>query len=303
VPGSPTFRKRFLLESLPDLPAFLTQTILCAAATLGIALLPLVVAATRRRHLRPAATALTFLLLLAVAAWLGGITWPEALAPRFIWSWGELGATESLVAGLPVPPLPAAVTHLVTLIALGSSALATAIAWRRPRASEAFLAWSLAGHVALAAFLWLFYDRYLLAILPLAIALVLRGAPPLRQRALLAGVVGLGLISVLGTRDHLAYNAALWRAVDGLRARGVPEDQIDAGYVVDGWLHFARPDHAPRDASGRRIFSWLTAPGGLLPWQIANRPIPGWQVADTVPYTRVLGRSGALYVLRRDPGS
>jgi hypothetical protein len=303
VPGSPTFRKRFLLESLPSLPAFLVKTILCAAATLGIALLPLVAAAAHRRHVRPAAVASTFLLLLVGIAWLAGMTWPETLAPGFVWTWGELGATEQLVAGLPSPLMPPAIAHLATLLALMSSAVATAIAWRRLRAGDAFLAWSLVGHVALAAFLWLFYDRYLLAILPLVIALVLRGAPQLRERTMVAGVVVLGLMSVLGTRDHLAYNTALWHAVDGLRAAGVPEDQIDAGYVVDGWFHFARPEHAPRDASGQRIFSWLTAPGGLLPWQIANRPLPGWQVTETVPYTRVLGRSGALYVLRRDPGS
>ncbi|MBY0280331.1 glycosyltransferase family 39 protein [Candidatus Binatia bacterium] len=303
VPGSPTFRKRFLLESLPLLPAFLAQTVLCAAGTLGVALLPLVAATVQRRHLRRAARAGAVLALIVVAAWLCGITWPGALEPGFIWTFGELGATEGLVAGKPTPLVPASLAANVTAIALASSTLATGIGWRRLRASESFLAWSLAGHVGLAAFLWLFYDRYLLVLLPLAIPLVLRGAAPLRERTMLGGIVVLALMSVLGTRDHLAYNAALWRAVDGLRARGVPVQQIDAGYVVDGWFHFARPDEAPRDARGERIFSWLTAPGGLLPWQIANRPLPGWQVVDAVPYTRFLGRSGAIYVLRRAPAS
>ena len=303
VPGSPTFRRRFLLESLPRLPEFATQTVLCIAGTLGVALLPLVAATVERRHLRRSALVLALLVLLAGAAWLTGITWPRALAPGFIWTWRELGATEGLVAGAPAPAAGPAIALAATLLAFASSACAVAIAWRRPRAGEAFLAWSLLGHAALAAILWLFYDRYLLALLPLAIPLLLRGARVLRERTMLAGVVVLALVSVVGTRDHLAYNAALWRAVDVLRARGVPDAQIDAGYVVDGWLHFARPDDAPRDASGRRIFSWITAPGGLLPWQIANRPLPGWQVADTVPYTRWMGRSGALYVLHRDGGA
>lgn len=303
VPGSPMFRRRFLLESLPRLPEFATQTVLCAAGTLGVALLPLVAATVELRHVRRATLVLALLLLLVAVAWLARVAWPAALAPGFIWTWGELGATEALVAGSPGPVVSPAISAVTTLLAFAASSCAVAIGWRRPRAGDAFLAWSLLGHAALAAILWLFYDRYLLAMLPLAIPLVLRGARVLRQRTMLAGVLALALVSVVGTRDHLAYNAALWHAVDVLRARGVPDTQIDAGYVVDGWFHFARPEDAPRDASGRRIFSWITAPGGLLPWQIANRPLPGWQVADAVPYTRWLGRSGALYVLRRAPGA
>jgi len=41
-----------------------------------------------------------------------------------------------------------------------------------PARAESFIAWSLAGQVALLAVLWLFYDRYLLALLPLLVALV-----------------------------------------------------------------------------------------------------------------------------------
>jgi hypothetical protein len=299
VVGSPTFRRRFLVDALPQLPAFAAQTLLCAAGTLGLALAPLVAASAERRHLRRAARALAALLALAVGATLAGVDWPGALAPHFVWTWGQLGSAESLVAGPPTPPVGPAVARLATLLAFASSAGAIAVAWQRPRAGEAFLVWSLAGHLGLAALLWLFHDRYLLVLLPLAIPLVLRGARLLRARTMLAGLAVLATVSVVGTRDHLAYEAALGRAVDLVRARGVPDAQIDAGYVVDGWLHFARPEQAPRDASGGRIFSWITAPGGLLPWQIANRPLPGWDVVETAPYTRRLGRSGALYVLRR----
>ncbi|MBM4245839.1 MAG: glycosyltransferase family 39 protein [Deltaproteobacteria bacterium] len=302
VTASPVFRRRFLVESLPRLPEFGTQTLLCAAGTLGVALLPLVAAATERRHVRCASAALAGLVVLAAGAQAAGVAWPPALAPGFVWTWGELGASESLVAGAPAPLAPPALASLATLVAFASSALALAIAWRRPRASEAFLLWSLVGHLGLAAVLWLFYDRYLLAVLPLVIPLVLLGAQSLRTGTMAAGLGALALVSVVGTRDHLAYDAALWRAVDLVRARGVPDTEIDAGYVVDGWLHFARPDQAPRDASGGRIFSWITSPGGLLPWQIANRPLPGWDVAEAVPYERWLGRSGALYALRRAPG-
>lgn len=107
------------------------------------------------------------------------------------------------------------------------------------------------------------------------------------------------LLSVVGVRDHLAYNAALWRSVTLLREQGVPDADIDAGYVVDGWLYFARPEHAPRDSDGNAFFPWLTAPGGLLPYQVANQPLPGWQVRAAIPFERWLGRSGSIYVLER----
>jgi len=71
--------------------------------------------------------------------------------------------------------------------------------------------------------------------------------------------------------------------------------------VVDGWLHFARPEQAPGDIDGNAFFPWLTAPGGLLPYQIANEPLPGWQIVDSVPFVRWLGRSGSIYVLERAP--
>lgn len=301
VVGSPFFRRRYLHESVTRFPELATQAVLAAAGTLGVALLPLTVAAARRRVARRALAALGVLGALAVAARVAGIDWPLALAPGFTWTWGELGATESLVAGLPVPPIARWVAVAVTTVAFASSALACALAWRRLRAGDAFLAWSFAGQLGLVAVLWLFYDRYLLVLLPLAIALVLGGRGVVRERVLIAGVALLAIVSALGLRDHLAYNAALWRSVEILRERGVPDEQIDAGYVVDGWLHFARPEHAPRDARGERIFSWLTAPGGLLPYQVANRPLPGWEVVATVPYARWLGRSGALFVLSRAP--
>ena len=120
---------------------------------------------------------------------------------------------------------------------------------------------------------------------------------------LVAGLGVLALLGAVGVRDHLAYNAALWRSVDVLRARGVPDSEIDAGYVVDGWLQFARPEHAPRAPDGRPMFPWLVDAGGLLPYQVANQPLPGWRVLESLPFERWLGRSGALYVLERDDRS
>lgn len=299
VVGSPAFRRMFLHESITRFPELGLQAVLCAAGTLGVALLPLAAATLRRDAARAALVPLAALVVLALLAWLFAVDWPPALAPSFTWTYGELGATEALVAARPSPGFPAWLASAVTAAGFASSALLVALSWRRLAAPAAFLAWSFLGHLGLLAVLWLFYDRYLLAMLPLAIALVLAARPPLRRGVLTAGIALLGLLSVVGVRDHLAYNAALWSTVDLLRARGVPDAQIDAGYAVDGWLHFARPENAPRGPDGEPFYPWLTAPGGLLPYQVANQPLPGWHVLETVPFERWLGRSGQLYLLTR----
>lgn len=300
VIGSPEFRRLYLARGLLELPRLVLAATLCAAGWLGIALLPLAAALLDRRTLVRALPYAALLLALVAVAWLSGTRWPPALAPTYTWTFGELGATESLVAASPGPAIPALVSAGVTALGFLSSALVVATLGRRLRAGESFVAWSLAGHAALLAILWLFYDRYLLVLLPLVIALVLSGRPRLERARLVALVAAFGLLSVLGVRDHLAYNRALWQGVELLHEDGVPDAQIDGGYVVDGWLQFARPEHAPRDVDDQPFFPWVNAPGGLLPYQITNEPLPGWRVLDDIPYDRWLGRSGAIYVLERD---
>jgi len=299
VVGSPFFRRRYLHESLTRLPELTLQALLCAAGSLGVALLPLSAALATRRTIVRALPTLAVLALLAGIAYATQVDWPSALAPSFTWTYGELGSTESLVAAKPAVLVSSWVVATVTLLGFVSSALAVGVVRRRPTPSEGFLLWSLAGHAGLVAVLWLFYDRYLLALLPLSIALVLTARPLLRRGALMALLALFALFSVVGVRDHLAYNTALWHSVELLRGRGVPDAEIDAGYVVDGWLHFARPENAPRGRDGKPMYPWLTDAGGLLPYQVANQPLPGWRVLTTVPFERWVGRSGALYVLER----
>lgn len=301
IVGSPIFRRLYLGESLTRLPQLALKAVLCAAGTLGVALLPLSAALSGRRAARRALPVLALLLALVALAAVVDVGWPPALASSFIWTYGELGATESLVAGNPTPLVPAAIVGGATVLGLLSSALALGVTRRRLRAPESFLVWSLAGHVGLMAILWLFYDRYLLPLLPLLIALLLSGRPALHRAAFTALLAVFALVSVAGVRDHLAYNEALWKGVTMLRQLGVPDSEVDGGYVVDGWLHYARPEHAPRDIDGNAFYPWLTTPGGLLRYQVANEPLPGWQVVEPVPFERWIGRSGSIYVLERAP--
>jgi len=149
--------------------------------------------------------------------------------------------------------------------------------------------------------LWLFYDRYALVVLPLVIGLVLSGEVSLRPTLMLVFVAVFGGVSFVGVHDHLQYNQALWQAVDVLRQRGVPESDIDGGYVVNGWLQYAHPENAPRDEQGNILVPWLTTNINPLRYQIANLPVPHWRLVKAIPYHRWLGRSGTICILERNP--
>jgi len=148
--------------------------------------------------------------------------------------------------------------------------------------------------------LWLFYDRYALVLLPSGIGLLLTGQVSPRPTLMLMFIALFGGVSFVGVHDHLQYNQALWQAVDALHQRGIPDADIDGGYVVNGWLHYAHPDKAPRDERGNILVPGLTTKLNPLRYQIANFPLPTWRLVKTIPYQRWLGRSGTICILERD---
>ena len=190
---------------------------------------------------------------------------------------------------------------MAPILASASFALLVAALLRRGYSPpEAFLLWLAGGHFVLMAFLWLFYDRYALVLFPIAITLLLPRTDRLRASVALPLIALFAFVSCVGMHDHLQLNRALWQAVAEIRERGVPDDQIDAGYVVNGWLHCAHPEHAPRDARGKPFVPGLTTSSGLLRYEASTRAMPGWKTLDVVPYRRWLGPSGAIRILRRD---
>ena len=134
--------------------------------------------------------------------------------------------------------------------------------------------------------------------LPLAIALVLRGAAPRLFLAL--ALLGLfGVFCLVGTRDHLAYNGAVWGAVERLREQGVAASEIDGGYVVNSWLQYAHPENAPR-SHGRAYVPKLTDAGVTLRYELSNEAPPGQKLIAAEPYRRWFAPSGKIYV-RENP--
>jgi hypothetical protein len=69
--------------------------------------------------------------------------------------------------------------------------------------------------------------------------------------------------------------------------------------MVNGWRQYAHPEHAPRDARGAVNVPWVNGDVDL-PYAVANSAPPGWTTVDRIPYQRLLGPAGHIYVLQRD---
>jgi hypothetical protein len=107
------------------------------------------------------------------------------------------------------------------------------------------------------------------------------------------------ILGMIGVRDHLAYNRALWSAVSYLHEQGVKDIDIDGGYVVNGWLQYAHPQNAKRDNHGDVQVNWVNAKDLQGPYRISNHPMNQCQAMKVIQYHRWLGRSGSIYVLRK----
>lgn len=80
-------------------------------------------------------------------------------------------------------------------------------------------------------------DRYMLPLIPLAIALVLWAVRdvPMLQPATWVGVALFAVISTAGTRDYLVFMDAIWDMGRYANTQGVANTQLDAGSGWDGY--------------------------------------------------------------------
>jgi hypothetical protein len=224
---------------------------------------------------------------------------PTPLTSGQTWALAELGATEPLVLDYQAPVASAWWAFVVTAITLISASVLAARSVRLRNVPDAFLLLQTVGQFALIALLWLFYDRYALTLVPIVIVTVLRAGPIARPRVTAVLIVAMGLLSLVGVRDHLAYNRAVWDAVQHLGASGVKPADFDGGYVVNGWLQYAHPEHARRDAAGSAQVSNVNT-RTRTDYRISNHAPEGWRIVSSFAYTRWAARSGRVYVLERE---
>ena len=304
ISNAPVNRLRYLWEfAVPWLPKMLLLTFTFLAPCLGLALLPLSVASVTHRLLRPLTAAWIGLVVVQLTATFATPNYMPLLTTGLTWSLSELGAVEPLVLNSQPAVVPLWCSCGATLVALGSFAVfLTHVIRRRRQGPEVLLLWLGVGHFVVMAILWLQWDRYALVMFPITIVLYVQSTPHLRRPAAMLALAVMAAWSTVGLRDHLAFNGALWQAVAALQARGVDGRDIDGGYLVNGWLQYAHPEHAPRDASGTPFIPGMTSSDtGRLPYLISAAPLREWAVVTTVPYQRWLAPSGVIWVLRRPP--
>jgi hypothetical protein len=85
-------------------------------------------------------------------------------------------------------------------------------------------------------------------------------------------------------------------AVEHLHSIGIQPADFDGGYVVNGWLQWAHPERARRNAAGAVEVPWVNVKA-MTPYRISNHAKPGWKVIASFPYTRWAGKSDQVYVL------
>jgi len=292
-------RIAMLQFALPLLPRMLGETLALMAGTLGLAMLPLSIACLRPHIFRRAILYSVALVLVLAALYAAGLRYPLPLMTGSTWALNELGGTSLLVPNYSVPPVSAIICW--TALVVGAFSLATATAamkGRRWTTGELFLILAMGGHFLLMALIWLINDRYALVLVPYAIAMLLAARPRLHRATAAVGLILVMIVTIAGIRDHLSYNRALWAAVDTLHQAGVPERDINGGYIVNGWLQYVHPERAYRNARGNIEIPWVNG-DNLLPYEIANDVPEGSHVLKTFGYGRWLGPSGHIYVLKR----
>lgn len=296
-------------------PVVYGEALLSMLAHLGLAVLPALVATAPSPRRWPLRTALA---LIAAAIAVSAVA-PQAVAalrPRATWSTQELGAARPLLVGaLPYGGVRFAIAQVATalglvaaacLLARGTRGLGAGGALRAPAGTCVTVFALLSAGLCFA--LWFFYDRYYLPIVPAAIAIVLVVSPTEaetrvdRRREALAGalLVALFALDVSGTRDMLDYARAVDGALVRLIAGGAAWRDVDAGYAENGWNLYARPERLPPGADVDRDVPHVTAAADL-PYVIANEPLAGYVVRDTVPIARRWAATDRLYVLARRP--
>jgi hypothetical protein len=286
-----------------QLAVWLAMALTFLSGILGVALAPLALGSLSRENVRAAlpgglVVATVFTVVLLVRQGVGA-----PLDPEFTWSLRELGATEALVPPLTTAPVRS-VGWSVGAMFVATLLLALAFApvlRRRPRGGTSPLAWGALGYVGLSTVLWLFYDRYALPLVVIAVALRLGTAAIPRRRLALVGVAIFATISGVGTWDHLQYSHALWSAVAWARHAGIEDRHLDGGYVVNGWLQYAHPEHAARGPNGDVQVPDVNGSEPLR-YGIVKRVPPDFLVLHAVPYRRIIAPSGSIYVVDRAPG-
>ena len=149
-------------------------------------------------------------------------------------------------------------------------------------------------------------DRYLLPLLPPAIALVLWALREVRFSFNLGWTVALflAMFSVAGTRDNIVFHQAQWELAREANAAGIPDLQLDAGASWDGYF-LGEASHEKLGYVPRPGYWWLSLYAPIIDprYAISTEPVPPryTHVVIEKKYDLWLDdRPARLLLLRRD---
>jgi len=149
-------------------------------------------------------------------------------------------------------------------------------------------------------------DRYLLPLLPFALALglwALRDLRPVLPLAWAVVIIG-ATLTVAGTRDFLVFQGTTWGLARHANALGVDNTRLDAGPSWDGY-HLYEYSQANRISPRTTDGPWWTglfAPATDSSYVVSSTPLPDYTLVAEVAYSSWLHRTAIpLYLLRR-PG-
>jgi len=301
--NAPENRIAGLWDSVGMLWTTVPLTLVFLISAVGVALLPLAIVVMRSSMIRRAAP----LFVAALSAWVGlgslGIGQWVPLRACETWSMYELGMASCLTPGGSHASLPSAVEILVVLVGLGSGSLLISALTERSTRRDPLLLWLIGIQVGLSALLWLYhFDRYALPFALLIAALVMARPTDVRPSPALVIGTAYGALALVGLRDHLEFNRTVWDVVDRLRSRGVRVSEIDAGYVVNGWLQYTYPENAHRNEAGEISIPMVNSVDRLV-YTVSQQERDGAVVLESVSYSGWLSRDGQIFVLEQRPGT
>lgn len=131
-------------------------------------------------------------------------------------------------------------------------------------------------------------DRYVLPTMALSVPLLLAASRRLEMHmpVVVVVIVIFGAFAVVGTRDHLVYEKAIWSTAEEIHAAGVPLVKLDAGPAWDGW-HVGSGDFPLGPSHSPHPTWWLDVWAPLIDstYMVTNPNATSGPVLRTVDYS------------------
>ena len=211
------------------------------------------------------------------AAGIGPFTLYDAL-PRGLFGIDRSPGVVWRVAGL------GAAFGIAILACAGASAARALFAARNAeRATTWFVVAILAGYL-IPFVLTDCFDRYLLFVLPFALALVRRdptAAPPAARAAALAWIACALTLGAAATHDYFAWNRARWAAIDAAHRLGGTAETVDGGFEYNGYYRF---NATPRGPAPGKSWWWVLDDRYVVAFSVP----PGYVERQRIPVDRWL---------------